>query len=155
MQWKKKSCGWMPVIKRPSIKPPDLGEVSKDVKLGRDLPDIIKGGRFPSNSICPSRQEICMVFTMDPLAPDRTINCRLFDGNLVIRPLGRQVLEKEKMLIWPVDRFWMNSPINVICVAIQEWFVFTIQKHSELRILYICRFHFLNQLIVRRLIFQF
>jgi len=28
----------MPVMKRPSMKPPDLGDVSKDVKLGRDLP---------------------------------------------------------------------------------------------------------------------
>ena len=47
---------------------------------------------LPSNSICPSKHEICIVFTDDPLAPDNTINCRLFLGNFSIRPFGRQAL---------------------------------------------------------------
>lgn len=74
MQWKKNSCGCMPVINRPSIKPPALGENSNAGKLGNDLPDIMTGGRLPSNSICPKRHEICMVLTVEPFAPDCTIN---------------------------------------------------------------------------------
>lgn len=81
-------------MNRPSIKPPALGENSKAGKLGNDFPEIITGGRLPSNSIWPSRQDICIVFTVDPLAPDWTINCRLFCGNLQTRPAGRQVLNR-------------------------------------------------------------
>lgn len=92
MQWKKKSCGWIPVMKRPSMKPPAFGEVSKIGKLGSVRPEIITGGRLPSNSICPSRQEICMVFTVEPFAPEPTINCKLFSGNLQSNPAGRQTL---------------------------------------------------------------
>ena len=83
----------MPVKKRPSIKPPDFGEVSDVEKLGKDFPDIIRGGRFPSNSICPSKHEICIVFTVEPLAPDVTISCKLFSGNLHKSPAGRHVLK--------------------------------------------------------------
>lgn len=92
IQWKKKSCGCMPVMKRPSMKPPDLGEVSNGTKLGKLLPESMSGGLFPSNSICPRRQEICMVLTVLPLAPATTMSCKLFCGNLEIRPPGRQTL---------------------------------------------------------------
>lgn len=79
------------------MKPPDLGDVSLVEKLGSDLPEIINGGRLPSNSIWPSRHEICIVLTVEPLAPEPTINWRLFSGNLHRRPAGRQVL------CWRVD----------------------------------------------------
>ena len=46
----------------------------------------------PSSSICPSKQEICMVLTVEPLAPERTISCRLLLGNFSIKPLGRHAL---------------------------------------------------------------
>lgn len=32
----------------------------------------------------------CIVFTVDPLAPDCTINCKLFSGKLLWRPRGMQ-----------------------------------------------------------------
>lgn len=93
MQWKKNSCGDMPVMYRPTIKPPDFGDVSNALKLGNDLPEIINGGRLPSNSICPKEPEICTVLTEDPLAPDPTINWRLFSGNLQSKPSGTQALK--------------------------------------------------------------
>lgn len=58
---------------------------------------------MPSNSICPNKQDICMVLTVDPFAPDCTINCKLFSGNLHINPAGRQHLfmafVKESMVV--------------------------------------------------------
>lgn len=44
-----------------------------------------------------------MVLTVDPFAPDCTINCKLFSGNLHINPAGRQhlfmALVKESKLV--------------------------------------------------------
>lgn len=74
------------------MNPPDFGDVSKALKLGNDLPEIISGGRLPSNSICPNEPDICTVLTEDPFAPDPTINCKLFSGNLQSRPSGTQAL---------------------------------------------------------------
>lgn len=83
----------MPVMNLPSMNPPAFGEVSKIGKLGNVRPDIINGGRFPSNSIWPSRQEICIVFTVEPFAPELTINCKLFSGNLHSKPAGKHTLQ--------------------------------------------------------------
>ena len=53
MQWKKNSWGRIPLMKRPTMKPPALGDVSFGKNDGSLRPEIIKGGRFPSNSIWP------------------------------------------------------------------------------------------------------
>ena len=63
IQWKKYSCGRIPVRKRPSMKPPARGHMSKGWKDGKERPLSISGGRWPSNSIWPSKHEICMQFT--------------------------------------------------------------------------------------------
>lgn len=61
----------MPVMNLLTMKPPATGDMSYGLKLGKDLPDIMRGGLFPSNSICPSKQDICMVFTVEPAQTKR------------------------------------------------------------------------------------
>lgn len=100
MQWKKNSGGWIPVMNRPSINPPARGLVSNGANEGSDFPEIINGGLLPSNSIWPSRHEICIVLTVEPLAPDWTISCRLFSGNFFINPTGRHNLRIYSELIF-------------------------------------------------------
>lgn len=49
----------MPVMNLPSIKPPALGENSQAGKLGRDFPDIIRGGRLPENTDESRERKMC------------------------------------------------------------------------------------------------
>lgn len=51
MQWKKYSCGLIPVRNLPDTKPPARGVVSYGRNDGSDRPLTISGGRRPSNSI--------------------------------------------------------------------------------------------------------
>lgn len=53
------TCGLMPVRNLPETKPPAPGAGSYGWKHGNDFPEGISGGRQPSNSIWPNRQEIC------------------------------------------------------------------------------------------------
>lgn len=53
------TCGLMPVRNLPETKPPAPGAGSYGWKHGNDFPEGISGGRRPSNSIWPNRQEIC------------------------------------------------------------------------------------------------
>lgn len=148
MQWKKKSCGWIPVINLPSINPPDLGDVSNTGKLGNVRPDIINGGRLPSNSIWPKQQEICMVFTVEPLAPELTMSCRLFSGNLLRRPAGRHILDGEEFvkfcwLFFFIENYGCVNPllINSVVITVQCRFILTIEHGSEFGVFIICLFH--------------
>lgn len=80
----------------------------------------MSGGRFPSNSIWPSKQEICIVLTIDPLAPDNTISCKLFSGNLHVNPAGKQVLQR-KYQVCTSETFILkehNLLVYVICIVI-------------------------------------
>ena len=53
------TCGLMPVRNLPVTKPPAPGAGSYGWKHGNDFPEGISGGRRPSSSIWPNRQEIC------------------------------------------------------------------------------------------------
>lgn len=63
IQWKKYSCGRRPVANRWTTKPPDRGVASYATKDGKVRPLNMRGGRAPSSSICPSRQDICIQLT--------------------------------------------------------------------------------------------
>lgn len=109
------------------MKPPAFGHISNSGKHGSVRPDIIIGGRLPSNSIWPRQHEICMVLTVEPLAPDPTINCKLLSGNLQSKPAGKQILFEQnlrKLMIECKKNQFINqsdyfSLVDSICVAIQ------------------------------------
>jgi len=72
----------MSIINLLPINSPALGSVLNGGKLGKVLPDIIIDGILPSSSIFPKQlHDICIVFTVDPFAPDCTISCKLLLGN--------------------------------------------------------------------------
>lgn len=126
----------MPVMKRPSMKPPALGENSNEGKLGSDLPEIINGGRFPSNSICPSKHDICIVFTVEPFAPDCTISCRLLSGNEHKRPAGKQVLQTKtnktnRVIFFKITFGLLINPVRII---IDDTLVMPVDDHPQLAV---------------------
>lgn len=165
----------MPVRNLPETKPPAPGAGLYGWKQGNDFPEAISGGRRPSNSIWPSKHEICnthrikclkltdlkvksgqhdsrknvsetelkskisllfpaslqiclpvdwsvcgqaftclswgegyvlmwvcltcMVFTVDPLAPDWTISWRLLSGKDVWSPPGMHTYEEKHHMV--------------------------------------------------------
>lgn len=145
----------MPVMNLPSMNPPAFGEVSNIGKLGKVRPDIISGGRFPSNSIWPSRQEICIVFTVEPFAPELTINCKLFSGNLHSKPAGRHTLQKMQNGNIKILRTTFVRPkygfilVDSVRITVQCRFIGSIQHRSEFRIFVVRIFHFLGNDIER------
>lgn len=70
------------------------------MKEGRVLPEAESGGRWPSSSICPIMQLICIAFTIVPFAPAWIISWSPLRGNGATRPPGMMALQRSTTLLF-------------------------------------------------------